>query len=305
MDLSDMPDHMAGHSPPERSHRQPSSPLSALRHAGAGPQFRDTRQSRMRLLTQAIESAVIPRMIDAHRPTQASLRGSEAGWAPSDAEVSELARRLLHRDDTLAPIYVESLLNAGTPIDELHTRLLNQAARRMGTMWECDEADFAAVTMGLVRLHRMLHLLDERFTLHHTFTQAPLQVGRILLIPAFGEQHGFGLAMVAQFFRRAGWEVLCEQPTTEAALAETLSASWFDIVGISLAAEQRLPTLSATISHLRKASRNPHLGVMVGGPVFVAQPGRFREVGADATAADAAQAIIEAQSLMSSLAQSG
>jgi methanogenic corrinoid protein MtbC1 len=257
----------------------------------------------MRALTHAIEIAVIPHMLETHR----NARTAEINWNPSARQVEEFTTLLLDRDDTLASAYVERLLDAGTPIEQLHTKLMADAARVLGTRWDCDDADFADVTMGLMRMHRMLYLLDERFTrgtVQGSFAST-LQSHRILLLPTIGEQHSFGLAMVAQFFRRAGWDVTSEQPQTEAAMAELLTSSWFDVVGISLGAEERLPALSTTISRVRKASRNPQLGVMVGGPVFVAQPGRFREVGADATAADAAQAIIEAGNLLSLQAQAG
>jgi methanogenic corrinoid protein MtbC1 len=228
-------------------------------------------------------------------------------WTPSAQQVGDFTNLLLHRDDTLAAAYVGNLLDSGIPLEPLCTKLMAESARKLGDKWDNDEADFAAVTMGLLRLHRMLHLLDERLSANtppKNFA-AVLQSRRILLMTSIGEQHGFGLAMVAQFFHRAGWDVTTEQPQTEAAMTDLMTSSWFDVVGISIGGAERLPALAAMISHVRKASRNPRLGVMVGGPVFVAQPGRFREVGADATAADAAQAIIEATSLMSLQAQSG
>lgn len=301
MDMSEMPHYLTPPNQTDRSNRALRyDPAISHRNDGAGPQFRGTRASRMRALTEAIETAIIPHMVHSHR----LARAVEANWTPSPQQLHEFVELLLDRDDTLAPAHVEKLLDHGAPIEQLHTKLMADAARVLGERWECDEADFAMVTMGLLRMHRMLHLLDERFAAQTSFA-APLQSRRILLMPCLGDQHSFGLAMVSQFFRHAGWDVTCEQPHSEAAMAELLASSWFDIVGLSLSAEERLPALSTTISRVRKASRNPLLGVMVGGPLFVAQPGRYREVGADATAADAAQAIIEATSLMSLQAQAG
>ena len=263
------------------------------------------------LLTQAIETAVIPHMVMAHRNGQSvtarSRQPMRETWKPDAEQLRSFVWLLVDRDDTLAPSYVESLIQLGVGLDCIHTNLLAEAARQLGALWECDDADFASVTLGLLRLHRLLHVLDSRFT-DDGCTQrlrAPLAAKRIVLMPTIGEQHGFGLAMVAQFFRRAAWEVDIEQPASLGDLRALLSSNWFDVIGFSMSLVENLPRLRIAIEVARQSSRNPQIGIMVGGSVFVAQPGLSRELGADATAADAAQAIIEADRLMSSLARTG
>lgn len=319
MNLSDRSGsaHSASHD--HGGHHDTSRNLRAVRPTGtqgAGPYFRDTRKSRLTLLSQAIETAVIPRLVAAHRAPAQALQidgparlepcaitaSARSNWFPQAAELRAFVALLMDRDDTLAPLHIEALVADGIAIEAIYCEMFGPAARMLGCLWEQDETDFSIVTSATIRLHRMLHLLDERFT-----GPAPLVLPtkRILLMPAIGEQHGFGLAMVAQYFRRARWDVTSEQPTTNGQLSALVRASWFDVVGFSSSLEQSLPQLATSVQATRKASRNPHLRIMVGGSVFVAQPGRYRETGADATAADAAQAVIEAEALISLLARTG
>jgi methanogenic corrinoid protein MtbC1 len=132
-----------------------------------------------------------------------------------------------------------------------------------------------------------------------------LRDARILLVPAIGGQHSFGLAMVAEHFLRAGWEVSCDRASTNDDLAAMVSGNWFDVIGISVGATDQMSALRHTIATARKASRNLRIGVMVGGPVFVASPAQVFECGADSTAADARQAVIEAETLLLSSARVG
>jgi methanogenic corrinoid protein MtbC1 len=56
--------------------------------------------------------------------------------------------------------------------------------------------------------------------------------------------------------------------------------------------------MTAAIRAARRASRNRSLKVMAGGWAFVARPGLVVQVGADATAADAQQAVLAAEALV-------
>ena len=117
-------------------------------------------------------------------------------------------------------------------------------------------------------------------------------------MPAPGEQHTFGIAMVAEFFRRAGWAVRSGPKTSQQDLLGTVRAEWFAVVGISVGSETRLEALTKSIRSVRRASRNKSIGVMVGGPLLVQHPEIAAFVGADATAVDGRQAVAQAQSLL-------
>ena len=72
---------------------------------------------------------------------------------------------------------------------------------------------------------------------------------------------------------------------------------------ISVGVEARLDWLKSAISTLRQSSRNKGIGVMVGGPIFVAHPERADEVGADALAPDGREAPHMAEQLLDSRAR--
>ena len=91
-------------------------------------------------------------------------------------------------------------------------------------------------------------------------------------MPAPGEQHGLGLRIVSEFMRRAGWQVWCGAPESRAVLLDMVRQEWFALIGFSTACTNRLESLETAVRLVRRASRNPAIGVMVGGPVFIDHP---------------------------------
>jgi methanogenic corrinoid protein MtbC1 len=109
--------------------------------------------------------------------------------------------------------------------------------------------------------------------------------------------------MVAEFFRRAGWHVWSLPLGTAQEMAALARREWFAVVGLSAACPSRIDALAAAIRMIRRSSRNRAVGIMVGGPLVLSQPDLVPLVGADATAVDARQAVLQAQDLLALLAE--
>jgi methanogenic corrinoid protein MtbC1 len=77
-----------------------------------------------------------------------------------------------------------------------------------------------------------------------------------------------------------------------------LRDEWFDVVGFSVTCDSRLSHLQREIRRVRACSRNPHVGIIVGGRVFNERPDLVRRIGADGCAADARSAPEHARILM-------
>ncbi len=226
-------------------------------------------------LARLVEAEILPRLMLAHRT---------ATPAPSSEPVSDaetLAALLIDPGPFDLGGAVESLLGSGLPLDRMLLEVLAPAARRLGTMWEDDTCDFVAVTEGLGRLQAVTRRLCS------TMERTASPTGRsILLVPSPGETHAFGLSILASFFRESGWDVTTlGRPGDDP--AEELRKGWYDIVGLSLSCDVYAPALTALVPVLRRASRNPSVFVMVGGPYFARSGASASEVGADAYAPDA------------------
>lgn len=252
-------------------------------------------QDRLVRIVRTIEADIIPRLVRAHRPAAPEPALAPATRSISAAEVSSFVRAVLAQDDGAWQHAVEALRADGASIDTLYVDLLTPAARELGRMWEDDVAQFSEVTVGVGRLQRVMRHLSPAFGRE---VEHPADGRRVLLMPAPGEQHTFGLAMVAEYFRRAGWDVVCELDGHSLDPVALVRSEWFDVIGMSVGAEARLDWLESGIAAVRRASRNRAIGVMVGGPVFVADPARAGTVGADATAPDGRQAPVTAERLL-------
>jgi methanogenic corrinoid protein MtbC1 len=255
-------------------------------------------QQHRNLLSCAVENEVIPRLLTASRlRTLAMLE--EMPVAITDEHVDAMVQLVLEGKQSEATSYVESLQKGGVPAHRLFLDLLAPAARKLGKLWEDDSCDFTDVTMGVMRLRNVMHLIGT--ALENECQPGPF-APRILLFQAPGEQHGFGLAMVAHFFRAAGYAVHCETAPSAASLVTLVASESFGVAGVSVACTDHLPAVTRLLAEMRRASRNPRLGIMAGGSAFALQPIQPGDIGADFAASDGLQAVEDAQALLARLA---
>lgn len=247
-------------------------------------------------LVDTIEVEIIPRLMLVHGVGSADAAAQQAAGQATVTlhDAAELARIAMNHDVSVVASFVEVMRARGVPLEAVFLDLLAPAARLLGELWNADLCSFADVTIGLWRLQEVLYELT-----------SPVRVAesegagrRILLLPCPGDQHTFGLVMVAEFFRRAGWEVTNCTCATAADLARAVRREEFAIVGLSASCEDRLDGLASSIKSVRGASRNRSVAVLVGGSPFVAHPDWSDTVGADATASDARKATLLARSLL-------
>jgi len=248
---------------------------------------------RMARLVRTIEGEIVPRLVMARRGVRVAVpAGPDGGKGPDDADVRELVRLLLVHDVVVASAYVDTVRQRGASLEGVCLRLLAPAARELGLLWEEDECDFMQVTVGLCRLHHVLRELSPEFRPDPGESKVERN---ILLAPVPGDQHTFGITLVAQFLRKAGWEVWHEHPANSAEILEVARQNWFAVIGLSVGSDARVDDVAAIIRAIRHASLNRAVGILVGGPVLVARPELAVLVGADATATDGPMAVQRAE----------
>lgn len=256
--------------------------------AARAEESREDAELRMTLLAKAIEYEIIPRLMLAHRTQHECLTLPVLEThVVSELDVKEFTKLVLYQDESVAQACVDAMRVRGVSVETIYLDLLAPVARHLGELWEQDLCDFTEVTIGLGRLQQVLHETSSAFG---QAAQRPTTGRRVLLLPCPGEQHTFGIAMVAEFFHRAGWDVAGGPAQADGDPQDMVRREWFDVVGFSVGSESHLGALSECIRSVRKASRNPNVGIIAGGPAFVANPANAARIPADAVAVSGREA---------------
>ena len=251
-------------------------------------------------LARVIEVEVVPRLVLAGRAAarDAAPEAGAAGPGPGPEDVVALVGLVIGADAAAPLAYVEELRLRGVTLERLYLDLFAVTAQRLGELWTEDLCSFADVTVGLARLQGLVREYSPAFM---PSVEAHDPRRSALLIPVPGEQHTFGLVMVAEFFLRAGWEVQSDPLMSNEDVRSAVRNRWFAVAGISVGNDDRLDNVAALIRLLRRESCNRGIGVMVGGRVFAEKPELAGLVGADATATDGRQAALQAETLLALL----
>ena len=212
----------------------------------------------------------------------------------SVAEIERLTAAAARGDATALSAALQYKQMQGQSSEHLCLTFLTLVARRLGEWWEEDRCTFVEVTLGMILLHQQLRALVPGLV---TSTGSG-RARSALMMTAIGCQHSMGIAMVAEFFRAAGWAISDEAVPNEAALVERVSRQWFGLVAISAGSSGDIPGLACHIAAIRAHSRNPDIAVMLGGPALLAHPEIAAAAGADSTAPDAAEALRRAEALV-------
>jgi methanogenic corrinoid protein MtbC1 len=259
----------------------------------AGERAFDARKAR---LAQTIEAEIIPRLMMAHQ-FDISTPSPGAGETAGKPDVAQFADLVMTREAASVIACVASLLDQGVTVEAIYLDLLAPAARRLGDLWTEDLVCFTDVAVGLTRLQNVMTSIGEM-----QLAKPPNRTGRrrALLVSMRGEMHNFGLFMVANFFRRANWDVRSWPLITDEELMAAIREDPRDVIGFSVSGPEQLDRTQAAIGLIRKASRNRVPKIMVGGPYFIDNPHAAAEIGADATSPDGFSAVEIATKLIQS-----
>jgi MerR family transcriptional regulator, light-induced transcriptional regulator len=260
------------------------------------PLFRHGEQTpaenRRKLLIDTVRGQVIPRLALSH---QEPVTTTNFAPDPTPEEIMEFVRLLIHEDVSFASDIVEKKCLEGDKLENIFLKLFSPAARLLGELWEQDICDFTDVTIALSRLQQLLRELSAAFEINATTAQN----GRAaLLVAAPGDQHTFGVFIVQEFFRRAGWHVTGGAVASEEELFSLAEQYRYDLVGVSASNDVAVDAFASIIRTLRRVVQSPGPLVMVGGRFFLQHPECVSGVGADTSAQDGRRAFLEVSSLL-------
>lgn len=242
-----------------------------------------------------IEEDVVPRLLKAHGTSVSDVVAQMERPSITEDDIAEVVRLVTYQGPALVSAHLQALLASGISIDDMVMNLMAPAARMLGEFWEEDRVDFLEVTFGLASLQHALRELSP------AFEQSPraLSAGpRILLATAPAEQHTFGVLVVEEFFRRAGWNVTLCVTDSQAQIVDTVAAENFAIVGFSLSCDHLIDDLIPTIGALHKSMGENRPDIMVGGRSFADNPEFLSASGADALVTDGRDSVTLARRLL-------
>ncbi|MEM9222675.1 MAG: cobalamin B12-binding domain-containing protein [Pseudomonadota bacterium] len=231
------------------------------------------------IFVRTIEELIVPQLLEMIGHVPGKLP------APDSAQIIAMAEAAVGGDTQAVLDFITSYRSTGASSADALLYLVAPAARHLGDGWTADTRDFVDVTVGLGTLHRVVSQLSTEFL------TTPLPDRRILLGPTPGEHHTLGLAVVDHFFRVARWDVDFRPMATREVLMGAVQQNWFGVVGLSLAGDPFLEEAAATVGLLRAQSKNQAIKILLGGPAVARRNDVIEYIGADAAAADGADAV--------------
>jgi MerR family transcriptional regulator, light-induced transcriptional regulator len=251
-------------------------------------------------LTSIVEREVVPRLCRA--TSVPKLLPSEISLAD---QVADLTDHVLGDDLSAVHDQIERLRREGFPLERIFLEVLAPMAARLRDLWADDHCGFAEVTLAMVRLQSLVRHFAASFRAESRDGARPArESGRraMIVAPRIDPDIGatmFGLVMLAEFFRRGGWEPWLETDFAGSAFASAISGQWFDVAEVLVQGDGQLDGAADGIRAIRRGSLNRAIVVVVCGPASLECPDLARLVGADLASSDPRTTFIQAQQYVS------
>ncbi|NOG54433.1 MAG: hypothetical protein HND57_08915 [Planctomycetes bacterium] len=205
--------------------------------------------------------------------------------AQMDTAALRYLEALLTGDQAAAIAVCVQALERECPIDDILVRIIQPAQAELGRLWHMDEISIADEHAATAITESVLVLLHDRIE------PAPLNGRTVVATTVAGEQHAIGLRMVAIVFELAGWR--CQYigaGIPHPSVVETVIRHDADLLALSCTSTLHLRSVVEVVRTTR-AQASEKLNILIGGRPFVAFPGLWKKVGADAVARDAPEGL--------------
>jgi len=243
-----------------------------------------------------VESQIIPCLLKAKRfsASRSSLISSSYS-SISQREIKLFVDLCITQDLKASQAFVEHFLDSGFNTEDIYLELIAPAARYFGSLWDDDQINFLQANIGFVRLHVIANAI--KFS-HKEGLFFKGKANRVMIASAPGSLHLLGTTSVSEFFRMAEWQVVVKLSNSANELSQTVSNSWFDVIGLSISIDEQLTNLPDLITELKRVSINPRIVVLLGGAIFMLKELRAKDFGAGDICINAKHAVGIAESLL-------
>ncbi|PUB19102.1 cobalamin B12-binding domain-containing protein [Yoonia sediminilitoris] len=199
-----------------------------------------------------------------------------SGSLPGEEDIDQLCHALLSDDEEAANRLMLSVRREGIDIELIYLGYVAGAARKLGEMWNTDEATFVQVTLATGRLYRIIRgmrhivgpaILDGR----------DLRPAMLALVP--DEDHTLGTEMAADLFRRDGLDVDMSVGLPHDELIEQCEGRNYRVIILVANSDRRIDSMARLVVALRITQ--PLTRLVVAGNILTENPNLLELVGAD------------------------
>jgi len=188
----------------------------------------------------------------------------------------------LRGDRRAALQFIEAALQEGASVDEVRCRIVQDAQREIGRLWQEDQITIAQEHMATA---------ISQLALAHLFQRSEFRqrVNRKILVACVpGEHHEFPARLLADSLEVHGYDVRflgADVPLDS--LIDSIATENPDVVALSMTMLFHLPALREAVVVVR-GLKNPRMLIAIGGSLFESTPALAADLGADLIATDAA-----------------
>lgn len=175
----------------------------------------------------------------------------------------------------------------GLDVQELYLDVLQPAMREIGRLWQRNE-----MTVAQEHLATAITQMVMARTYDEIAATAPASAHSAIAACADTERHDLGLRMICDLLERAGWDTTYLGAAVPAeSLVRLTRERRPDALVLSASITPHLTQLRTTIAAVRDAMGGAAPFIVVGGRPFLDDESLAVQLGADATARDAAAAV--------------
>ena len=258
----------------------------------------------LHFMKQAIENTI--------QPDFAAIANSFINIAMDHlASVSEFPESFIRPDNPffeLADHYLQTILNGdrqgasklildsvahGTGIMDVYLNVFQPVQLEIGRLWQTNQVSVAQEHFCTVVTQMVMSQLYPQIFAGEKISQCAIATS------VSGDLHEIGIRMVADFLEISGWDTYylgANTPTNS--IIRTIKEKQAGLIAISATIPFNVSKVTDLIAQIRANSFTFPIKILVGGYPFNISPNLWRQVGADAYARDAKEAVFIAQKLI-------
>ena len=209
-------------------------------------------------------------------------------------EIDEFLEYLLSMESDKAYQYVIDKVEEGFDLKKVYLDILQPTLYKVGELWK---QRIISVAKEHYITAVIQHIIGKLYSI--LFTEKAGSGYSITPVCVGDELHEIGMRMVADFFELSGWDsVFLGSNIPNQMIIEQLLDKKTNVLAVSATTPAHLLDINDLIHTIKNHSELKNIIIMVGGRVFNETPNLWKQIGADAFAMDANQAVILADLLM-------